>query len=389
LGFRFIHTADWHLGRLFHTVSLIEDQAHVLSQLLDLIRETRPDAVIVAGDVYDRAVPPADAVRLLDETVASIVAGLGVPLVMIAGNHDSPDRLGFGSALMETRGFHVRGPYPSAIAPVRLDSADGPVHIYPIPYAEPALVRERLGDPEAYNHDAAMTSTLAPIASGERPPGRSIAVAHCFVTGGSESESERPLSVGGEGNVDAGRFAGFDYVALGHLHRPQTIGQAGDGNCHYAGSLLKYSFSEADHAKSVSLVEMDGAGACRIERIALRPRRDLRILEGRLADLLAGPAPGESRDDYLLVRLLDKEALLDPMGKLRSVYPNVLHLERPGLLAAGTLGSEGRARLRRTEQSLFGSFFEQMTGDTLDEDQETAFAAVLDDLVRAERESAP
>ncbi|HYN76425.1 MAG TPA: exonuclease SbcCD subunit D [Lamprocystis sp. (in: g-proteobacteria)] len=385
MAFRFIHTADWHLGRLFHTVPLLEDQAHLLAQLLDLIRDVRPDAVIVAGDVYDRAVPPADAVRLLDETVATIVAGLGVPLIMIAGNHDSPDRLGFGSKLLAAQGFHVRGPFPATLAPIRLDHADGPVYVYPIPYAEPALVRERLGDPQAHSHDAAMAVALAAMAAAGSLPARSIAVAHCFVTGGAESESERPLCVGGAGNVDAVRFAGFDFVALGHLHRPQALG----ANCHYAGSLLKYSFAEAAHVKSVNLVEMDATGACRVERIALRPRRDLRIIEGRLADLLTGPTTGDSADDYLLVRLLDKEALLDPMGKLRAVYPNVLHLERPGLLATGTRASSGQERLRRTEQALFASFFEQMTGDALAADQGAAFAGVLDDLRQVERESVP
>lgn len=381
---RFLHTADWHLGRLFHTVSLIEDQAHLLAQLIDLIRDSRPDAVIVAGDVYDRAVPQAQAVRLLDETVAAIVAGLGVPLVMIAGNHDSPDRLGFGSALMEAGGFHVRGPFADPIAPVRLGDSHGAVEIYPIPYAEPALVRERLGDAQAHSHDAAMAAALARIAAQRTQGARAIAVAHCFVAGGDACESERPLSVGGTGSVDIARFAGFDYVALGHLHRPQAVGE----RCYYAGSLLKYSFSEASHPKSVSLVDMDETGLCRVERIALSPRRDLRILEGHLNALLKGPAPGESKDDYLLVRLADKEALLDPMGKLRGIYPNVLHLERPGLLEAGTLASEGRERLRRTEQALFSSFFEQMTGDPLDDAQGRAFGGVLEALRAAEREAA-
>jgi exonuclease SbcD len=203
------------------------------------------------------------------------------------------------------------------------------------------------------------------------------------VAGGDVCDSERPLSVGGTGSVDRERFAGFDYVALGHLHRCQTIG----GTLHYPGSLLKYSFAEAAHHKSVTLVELDAAGGARIEPIRLTPRRDLRILEGRLADLLVRPAPGASLDDYLLVRLTDKEALLDPIGKLRTVYPNVLHLERPGLLEGGTLGTAGRDHLRHTAEELFASFFEQVTDDPLGDPERAVLAEVIEDLRRGEREA--
>ena len=396
MAFRFIHTADWHLGRLFHAVSLLEDQAHLLAQLLALIRDCRPQALIVAGDVYDRAVPTADAVRLLDETLAAVTVGLGVPVVMIAGNHDSPERLGFGAALLAAAGCHIRGPFSGTIEPVRFADADGPVAVFPIPYAEPALVRECLAEPEAQGHDAAMAATLARLAGARaaaRAEGtRTIAVAHCFAAGGAGSESERPLCVGGAGQVEVRHFAGFDYLALGHLHRPQAVGRAAGVEGHYAGSLFKYAFSEADHTKSVNLVELAADGTCRVERVPLSPRRDLRIIEGRLADLLAGPesntGPGESREDYLWVRLQDPGPLLDPMGRLREVYPNVLHLDHPGLGGTGTLTGPGsaRERLRHTEETLFAGFFEQVTGDPLGSAEAAAFAAVLEDLRRGERE---
>ena len=381
---RFIHTADWHIGRLFHNLSLLDDQAHVLEQLLEILSDTRADALVVAGDVYDRAVPPADAVRLLDEVIARITRDCGVPVIMIAGNHDSPERLGFGSGLLAEQGFHVRGPLEPGLSPVVLGDTWGEVNFYPIPYAEPAVVRSRLGEGEVHNHDAAMAALVGRI-QGENFAGRNVAIAHSFLTGGESSDSERPLTVGGAGNVSVDRFSGFDYVALGHLHRPQEVS---DG-VRYSGSLLKYSFSEVEHEKSVTLVELDAVGSCRTELFPLTPRRDMRIVEGAFETLLQGPGAGESREDYLLVRLSDKKAILDPMGRLREVYPNVLHLERPGLLESGELEEMGQHQLRQSERQLFASFFEQMTGDEPSVEQERVFAEVVDSLHSKEREAVP
>ncbi|MCP5419908.1 MAG: exonuclease SbcCD subunit D [Gammaproteobacteria bacterium] len=383
---RFIHTADWHIGRFLHNLSLLDEQAHVLDQFCRIVEDSRPHAVVIAGDVYDRAIPPADAVRLLSEVVSRIAMDSRIPLIVIAGNHDSPDRLGFGSALLDRQNLFLRGPLSQPMEPVVIDAEGERVNFYPIPYAEPAVVRERFGVSEAHSHDAAMQAVIARIREqGMAASRRTVAVAHCFVAGGAESESERPLSVGGVGQVDSSRFAGFDYVALGHLHRPQAVG----ANIHYAGSLLKYSFSEASHPKSITLVELPDQGGRRVERIPLAPRHDLRIVEGRLPDLLQGPKAGESREDYLLVRLLDKEALLEPMGKLREIYPNVLHLERPGLFKEGALADVGRDQLRRGEQELFASFFEQMTREPLTDAERQVFADVVEALRRSERESPP
>ncbi len=381
---RFIHTADWHIGRLFHNLSLLDDQSHVLEQLLEILADARADALVVAGDVYDRAVPPADAVRLLDEVIARITRDCGVPVIMIAGNHDSPERLGFGSGLLAEQGFHVRGPLEPGLSPVVLGDAWGEVNFYPIPYAEPAVVRSRLGEGEVHNHDAAMAALVGRI-QGESFAGRNVAIAHSFLTGGESSDSERPLTVGGAGNVSVDRFSGFDYVALGHLHRPQEV----SNGVRYSGSLLKYSFSEAGHEKSVTLVELDAVGRCRTELFPLTPRRDMRIVEGAFETLLQGPGAGESREDYLLVRLSDKKAILDPMGRLREVYPNVLHLERPGLLESGELEEMGQHQLHQSERQLFGSFFEQMTGDEPSVEQERVFAEVVDSLHSKEREAVP
>ncbi|AOZ01810.1 exonuclease sbcCD subunit D [Cupriavidus sp. USMAHM13] len=374
---RFLHTADWHLGRLFHARSLVDDQAYVLDQFVDLVREQRPDAVLLAGDVYDRAVPPPEAVALLDDVLARIVAGLRVPVVMIAGNHDNAQRLAFGARLMQDQGLHVAGLVSKDPLCVRLRDADGEVRLYALPYAEPALVRDAYGV-EPAGHEAALATQLDAIRAVHPAGVRSVVVGHAFVVGGSASESERPLSVGGSGAVAASVFDGFDLVALGHLHRPQTLGE----RIHYAGSLLKYSVSEAGHAKSVSLIELDARGGVRIEPIALRPRRDLRVLQGTLAELVAGAATDPGRDDYIHAVLTDTGALLDPMARLRQGYPNTLALERAVLARSGTAGAAGR-RLRELDTAtLFADFFREVTDGELDEPQRAALQQALGGLDR-------
>lgn len=385
---RFLHTADWHLGRTFHQMSLLSEQEHVLEQFVALARDARPDAVIVAGDLYDRALPPADAVRLLGHVLEELTLGLEIPTLLIAGNHDSAERVHFASTLLSRSGLHMRGVLDGDLSPVILNDAYGPVSFCLLPYAEPPLVREILSDDTLHSHDAAMEALTARIRASIQTDRaviktpRAVLVAHCFATGGEESESERPLTIGGAGNVDTSRFRGFDYTALGHLHRPQTLAPG----VRYSGSLLKYSFSEAEHRKSVSLVELDGAGEARVEEIPLTPRRDVRTVEGSLEELRANPQAHGPVDDFLLVRLTDRKAILDAMGKLRQLFPNVLHLEQPALFRSGDVEVAGRERLKESEGELFGSFFREMTGEDLSEEQTRAFQELVDELHRAERE---
>ncbi|MCV2216940.1 exonuclease SbcCD subunit D [Thauera sp. Sel9] len=387
---RFLHSADWHLGRVHHGVSLLEDQAHILGEFVRLAADVRPDAILLAGDIYDRSVPPAEAVRLLDLVLTELVRGLRIPVVMIAGNHDGPDRLAFGAGLLGGAGLTVRGPFEIPARPLVLHDEHGAVAIHALPYVEPAVVRNAVAGQQSGeggegaravdSHQAALAVQLQAARAAQPPGARSVVVAHAFVLGGSESESERPLSVGASGAVDAALFDGFDYVALGHLHRPQQVGQA---RIQYSGSLLKYSFSEADHVKSVNLVELDAAGACTVERIALTPRRDLRIVEGQLDAILAAGAADPARDDYILARLTDSGALLDAMGRLRSVHPNALAIERPQLLGDGP-GRAAADHRRVRMQDLFASFHRDTTGQPLDE----AGVAVLDRIAeRLEREA--
>jgi len=379
---RFLHTADWHLGRIFYNLHLTEDQAFVLEQFVDLVKDTKPDAVIIAGDVYDRSVPPPEAVKLLGEFLARVAVDSSVPIIMIAGNHDSPERLGFGDRVLARQRLHVIGQVVDKAAPIVLEDKYGPVYFCPIPYAEPAVVRERTGE-TVTNHGEALELLLGQMDQIVPPACRRVAVAHAYVGGGEASESERPLSIGGMATVETGMFQPFNYVALGHLHQAQTVGLP---QVRYSGSLLKYSFSEADHRKSVSLVELDAAGKATVEPISLRPRRDVRCIQGYLADVLAAAAADKQADDYLMVTLKDSGALLDPMAKLRQVYPNVLHFERSYLEVATAITTNRIDHRRQEERELFADFFAQVTGQSLSGGESAVLDKLLTDFNRRERE---
>jgi exonuclease SbcD len=380
---RILHTSDWHLGRIFHGIYLTGDQAHVLEQFVRLAGEAGPDVILITGDIYDRSVPPTEAIKLLDEVLSRILMDCKIPVIAITGNHDSPDRLGFGAGLMARQGLHLIGQLTDKLKPIVFHDPYGPVYFCPAPYAEPPLVRERMLAPDAVNHEQAMSSMIRHLSAPVPEGARRVILAHAFAAGGEESESERPLTVGGSGTVGASLFQPFHYAALGHLHQPQDVGSE---HVRYAGSLLKYSFSEASHQKSVTLVEMDGAGKTSYEIISLTPRRDVRRLDGYFADILAGPKNGESRDDYIMVTLRDTGPIMDAIGKLREAYPNVLHLERPCLTAGGELRGPGGDHRRLNEAELFSSFFEQVTGTPLSGEQNKAFAATLEKFYRQERE---
>lgn len=378
---RLLHTADLHLGRTLHGASLIEDQAHLLGQLVELAKQAKPDAVIIAGDVYDRAVPPVEAIELLDDTLLQLVAELGVSVIIIAGNHDGPSRIAFASRLLAERGLHIRGGYGSDLSPVVVEDRHGPLRIYPLPYAEPAILRHYLGRQELESQQAAM-QCLVDVIRHQHPKGqRAVAVAHCFVSGGQECESERPISVGGVSSIDPKVFDGFSYVALGHLHRPQTCN---GGRVSYSGSLMRYSFAEADHEKAVLLVDIDAQGDCSVQQIQLKPRRQVRRIEGRFDQIIADAARDPAPDDYLMVTLMDQGPIFDAMGKLRMVYPNVLHIERPAVTPSP--GGPKMDHRKMDEAQLFDAFFKEMTGEQLSPEQLAAFAEVVERVRRHERE---
>lgn len=380
---RIVHTADWHLGRIFFGVHLTEDQAHVLDQVIDLVKSSDAAALVVAGDVFDRSVPPPDAVDLLDDVLSRLALDVGVPVILIAGNHDSPQRLQFGSRLLRSRQLHIFGGLTSEIGVVTLEDGDGPVDFYALPYAEPAVVRECFEDVTIIDHHTAMRRCVQSIQSSDAAARRRVMIAHAFVQGGSGCDSERPLTVGGAGTVDSSCFDGFHYVALGHLHDPQEFA---DGRIRYSGSLLRYSFTEGER-KVAKVVEMDGKGRCTIEAVPLNPRRQIRCITGTLEEILRGPQDGQSREDYLEVTLLDRGALLDTMTRIRQVYPNALHLVRPFLHSASDADRARIDHTRMTDAELFADFFRAVTSEVIEPSQAAAFASVVDAMRRREREA--
>ena len=364
---RFLHTSDWHLGKTLCNASLLEDQAHALDQVLVMLRETRAEALVVAGDLYDRAVPPKEAVALLDDTLRQIVRGLGVPVLLIAGNHDSPERLGFASDLLEAQGLHVAGCLDPQSEPVLL----GGVAFHLLPYADPAAARHALQEETLHTHQEVLACQLR-LARERHPTGhRFVAVAHAFVAGGEGSDSEQGLAVGGTGEVEARLFQACDYAALGHLHRPQV---AGWPHIRYAGSLLKFSASEATHAKSLTLVELPEQGPAHTELLPLTPRRDLRRLRGYFEDLLR--APQGQADDYLFLELLDEGPVLDAMARLRQIYPNILGIQPATATPTSALSPLELSQRDLDPATLFKSFFQTVQGRPLNEDE----AAILDEI---------
>jgi exonuclease SbcD len=355
---------------------LTDDQAFALDGLVELARDVRPDAVFVSGDVYDRAVPPPEAVALLDETLTRL-AETGAAVVVIAGNHDSPERIGFGSRLLALSGVHMAGPIGAEPASLLLPGDDGPVWIWMMPYADPATVRCVLGDDALRGHDEAVGALIDRVRVAMAPGTRNVLVGHEFVTGGIETaDSERPLTVGGTAQVARERFEGFDYVALGHLHRPQSVGGE---VVRYAGSLLKYSVAEATHVKSVSVVELGTARRpAHIEEVTLPMRRDVRVVTGSLAQLVA-TVPARGREDYVHAVLSDAGPLYDPMGELRSAYPNCIGFTRERVAEPGDRTAPDAASIRALDVvTLFSGFFEKVTGEPITEEERAEFVQAAD-----------
>ncbi|WP_447043597.1 exonuclease SbcCD subunit D [Vreelandella sp. H-I2] len=377
---RLLHTADWHLGRLFHNLSLLEDQRHALNQLIDIVDREKVDAVLIAGDIYDRSVPPSAAVTLLDDVLHALCEVRKLPVIMISGNHDGAERLRFGARHLRQAGLHILSDLADFATPVTLSVGGVEVDVFGIPYADPEQVRSQF-NVEARDFDAAHRYLVEQISEQRHATRPCILMSHCFVDGGSASDSERPLTLGGAENVAWEPMQHFDYVALGHLHGPQY---RGGEHIRYSGSLLKYSFSEASQRKGVTLVELGVNGVTKIDQMTLMPSREVRVLEGELDVLIAQGRTDKNADDYLLVRLTDRHAILDPMGKLRGVYPNVLHLEKPGMLEARGTQQLDRERLRFDALDMFSDFFNQTSGEAMSEGQASAMAELITQLQRDE-----
>ena len=379
---KLIHLSDLHLGKRLGEASLMDDQRHILTQVLAVIDAEQPDGVLVAGDVYDKPVPPAEAVGLLDDFITQL-AQRGLPVILISGNHDSAERLAFGARLFSARGVTLAPALDAAHAallPVRLTDALGTVAIWPLPFLKPAHVRAIWPDAPADTLTAAIQTVLATLPLN--PEERNVLLCHQYLTGGERSDSEE-TPLGGLDGVDAAVFDAFDYVALGHLHRAQQVGRP---TVRYAGSPLKYSFSEARGRKTVTVVELAEKGSVRVREVPLAPLRDLREVRGTYAELtLLANYRDTPREDYLRITLTDEFDRPEAFALLQSIYPNLLRLDYDN---ARTRAQQDQALPESPENrdplALLAEFYQAQNGLPLTPEQR-AYALEALEALRKER----
>lgn len=385
---KILHTGDWHLGKLVHGIHMTEDQRYLLKQLVELIKKENIDVLIIAGDVYDRSIPPTEAIELLDDVLSEIIMGLDVKVIMIAGNHDSADRLDFGSKILKDKGLYISGKLMDQVEPIVLEDDYGVVNFYPIPFSEPALVRGLYKDNTCKTHDLAIEKVMNSFKGTMDETQRNICISHAFVMGTETletSDSERPLAIGGSEYVNVNHYEGFDYVALGHLHRPQKVKH---DSIRYAGSLLKYSFSEAMQKKSVTIVDLKQKGDISIEQRRLEPIRDLRVIKGTLEDLMKEEVYSlRNQEDYICAVLTDRGKLFEPMKQLRAIYPNVLLLEKQRFINGNNEVDEMLIDIKtKKPEEQFASFYKHVLGEEIPDDEMEIFGRVFDAVEKEERD---
>lgn len=375
---KLIHTADLHIGKMVNEFSMLKDQEYVLQQIVAVVKEENADGLIIAGDVYDRAIPPAEAVALFDHFINELFERK-VPILLISGNHDSPERLSFASNILDKKGFHIAGVFDGIVKNVSFTDEYGKVNIYLLPYIKPQIVKHILGKEEVLTYEDSVKTVLdiIPIVEEER----NILVTHHFVTNlGTEpeqSDSETRISIGGADNVDVSVFKDFDYVALGHIHGPQRIGR---DTVRYAGSPLKYSFSEVFHKKSITIIDLKEKGNINISTKELKPFHDLRKVKGRLEDLMSEEIYSlADTTDYLQVTLTNQEELIDPMGTLRSVYPNVMQLILEKNIRKQELTSTKVNDLKsKSTLEIYKEFYEAVTDQVFDDKREKVMEKLIE-----------
>lgn len=366
---KLIHLSDLHLGKRVNEFSMLEDQQYILTEILRIMDAEQPDGVLIAGDVYDKTVPSAEAVALLDDFLVRL-AKRDLQIFLISGNHDSPERMAFGGRLMEGSGVHLAPVYDGRVNPITLTDAYGTVNFYLLPFVKPAHVRRCFPEREITTYTDALAAAIE--AMGVDQTGRNVLVTHQFVTGAARCDSEE-LSVGGTDNVDVSVFDPFDYVALGHIHGPQRVGRE---TVRYCGTPLKYSFSEAGHQKAVTVVELGSKGTVSVRTVPLIPLRDLVELRGTYEELtFRGFYEGTSyQKDYVHITLTDEEDVPDAMRKLQIIYPNLMKLDydnrrtRAGARLDGAEDAEQKSPLELLEE-----FYEKQNGQPMGEEQQ-AFA---------------
>jgi len=368
---KLFHLSDLHLGKRLNECSLLEDQEYILKQVIGIIDRENPDAILIAGDIYDKSAPSAEAVQLFDDFLFAL-SERGLHVFAISGNHDSPERIAFGARLMEQSGIHFSPVYNGNVAPVPLRDEYGTVRIYMLPFLRPTHIRRFFPDREIESCTDALYTAISEMKV--KTEERNILITHQFVTGANRCESE-DISIGGSDNVDAGVFAPFDYVALGHLHSPQAVGTAA---IRYCGSPLKYSFSEAMQSKSITIVELKEKGTITVRTAPLTPKRDLREIRGTYALVTSKKFyDGSSREDYLHITLTDEEDILDAIGKLRSIYPNLIKLDYDNKRTRSDTSIISAEIAQKAPLELFAELYEKQNNQPMQTEQETFLAGLI------------
>lgn len=378
---KLIHLSDLHLGKRVNEYSMLEDQEYILKKILGVIDEEKPDAVIIAGDVYDKSVPSAEAVSLFDDFLVSL-SGRKLKVFVISGNHDSAERIAFGSRIMDAGGIHLSPVYDGAVKPVTLRDGFGEVEFYMLPFIKPAHVRRFFPEREIASYTDALRCAVEAMQIDKVK--RNVLITHQFVTGASRTESEE-VSVGGTDNVDAEVFADFDYVALGHLHAPQNCDSE---RIRYCGTPLKYSFSEAKDSKSVTVAELGEKGSLSVRTVPLIPRRDMVELKGTYMDLTYRPFYENTtwQEDYTHITLTDEEDIPDAIGKLRTVYRNLMKLSYDNARTRGNAAVTGAEAVeRKTPFELFSEFYELQNNRPMSGEQSAFMAELIEKTWGAEQ----
>ena len=372
---KLLHLSDLHLGKRVNEFSMLEDQEYILEEILRVLDGEQPDAVLIAGDVYDKPVPPAEAVQLFDKFLTKLAAK-NTQTFLISGNHDSSERLAFGARLMEGSGIHISPVYGGEVKPVELADEFGPVRVYLLPFVKPASVKRFSPEREIGSYTEAVAAAVD--AMDLDPAVRNVLVTHQFVTGASRSESEE-ISVGGSDNVDVSVFDGFDYVALGHVHGPQNIGSE---RVRYCGTPLKYSFSEVKHAKSVSIAELGKKGELTVRTVPLIPKRDLAEIRGTYMELTAKAFyEGKNREDYYHITLTDEEDIRDAVGRLRVIYPNLMKLDYDNLRTRlGGRVEVARQVEKKTPLELFAEFYRKQNNQDMSSEQASLVEGLIESI---------
>ena len=377
---KLIHLSDLHIGKRVNEFSMLDDQAYILSEILRILDDERPDGVLIAGDVYDKTVPSAEAVALCDAFLCDLAAR-GIPTFLISGNHDSPERLAFGGRLMAAGGVYVSPVYAGNVTPITLQDEFGTVAVWLLPFVKPAHVRRFAGDTPIESYTDALRVAIEQMPLD--PAYRNVLVTHQFVTGGERCESEE-VSVGGSDNVDVSVFDGFDYVALGHLHGPQSVERE---TVRYCGTPLKYSFSESAHQKSVTVVELGNKGDVAVRTVDLTPLRDLREVRGTYAELTDRRTyEGTATADYLHVTLTDEQDVPDALGKLRCIYPNLMKLDYDNTRTRETAVIDGaQAVENKSPLQLFAEFYELQNNAPMSDEQSALVRDLIETVWEGER----